>query len=316
MQRDPDEQALAFLTRMRGSPTAADHADLKAWLSASPANRLAWENAQSLWEKAGEIGRRVAEEESAALAPYQRRIAARRKAKTRRRNATVAALLMVAGVGGLWLERPHLLQDWTADYVAARGERRLVALADGSSVLLDADTAIDVDYSAAMRQVRLLRGKAFFSVAHTGLPFVVAAAEGEVRVLGTEFDVRLADERAVVTLAEGKVEVDVDTKVASLLPGEQVSFGGGRLGTVSKADLEAELAWRDGRLVFYDSRLADVIGEIGRYRGGRIVIASDRLSDAIVSGSVPLDDPEAALRSLQSSVGFSMRSLGRLVVIY
>lgn len=315
--RDPDEQALAFLARMQGETTAADRAAFDAWLAASPANRAAWERARSLWEASGEAGQRVADEEASKLAHYRKRIAAKRRTKLQRRNGAVAALLLAIGLGGFWLERPDFLQDLTADYTSGRGERRLVTLADASTVLLDADTAIDVDYSATMRRVRLLRGNAFFTVARTGLPFIVDAAMSEVRVLGTEFDVRLQPAGAVVTLARGTVEVSGAAKAATLAPGEQVRIDDGSLGPVEKTDLEAALAWREGRLVFYDRPLADVIAEIARYRSGRIIVASDRLASSIVSGSVPLDDPDAALRSLQSSVGFSMRSIaGRLVVIY
>jgi transmembrane sensor len=184
-------------------------------------------------------------------------------------------------------------------------------------VLLDADTAVDVAFVPGERRVRLLRGTAYFSVTKTGEPFIVEAADGQVRVLGTEFDVRLAEQRAVVTLARGRVEVGNGTRTATIAPGQQLSYAADTLGTVVEADLDAALAWRDGRFVFYDARLADVVAEIARYRSGRIVIASNALANWTVSGSLPLDDPDAALRSLQSSVGFSMRAIaGRLVILH
>ena len=136
-----------------------------------------------------------------------------------------------------------------------------------------------------------------------------------MRVLGTRFNVRLGEAGATVTLEEGKVEVDAGTQQAVLAPGQEVQLAHDSLGPVSQADMDTALAWRDGRFVFYDARLEDVVAEIGRYRPGRIVITSEKLADWVVSGSLPLDDPDAALRSLQATVGFSMTSIGGRYVV-
>ncbi|MDQ8697365.1 FecR family protein [Hyphomicrobium sp. LHD-15] len=316
-QTDPDEAALAWLSRLRGNPAPGDQAVFEQWLAASPAHRVAWRRAESLWSTMGEPGARVAEEEASILAGYLENMDRARRRKAVRRTGTALGLALAVLSGAIWLEQPHLLQNLAADYVSARGERRLVTLSDASTVLLDADTAMDVAFSPGERRVRLLRGTAYFSVTKSGDPFIVEAADGQVRVLGTEFDVRLADQRAVVTLARGRVEVGNGTRTATIAPGQQVSYAADTLGTVVEADLDAALAWRDGRFVFYEARLADVVAEIARYRSGRIVITSSELANWTVSGSLPLDDPDAALRSLQSSVGFSMRSIaGRLVILH
>jgi transmembrane sensor len=314
---DPDEAALAWVSQLRGSPTPGERAAFERWLAASPAHRVAWRRAESLWSATGEAGARIAEEEASTLAAYLENMDRARRRKTVRRRGTALGLALAVLGGAIWFERPHLLQDFTADYVSGRGERRLVTLSDASTVLLDADTAVDVAFVPGERRVRLLRGTAYFSVTKTGEPFIVEAADGQVRVLGTEFDVRLAEQRAVVTLARGRVEVGNGTRTATIAPGQQLSYAADTLGTVVEADLDAALAWRDGRFVFYDARLADVVAEIARYRSGRIVIASNALANWTVSGSLPLDDPDAALRSLQSSVGFSMRAIaGRLVILH
>ncbi len=313
---NPDDLALAWFTRLRGNPTAADQEAFEQWLAATPANRAAWRRAEGLWSAAGEAGARVADEEAPKLAAYLEAMDRSKRRKALRRTAGSLSIVLAIAAATLWLERPNFFQDLTADYVAARGERRLVALPDTSTVLLDADSALDVEFSTGERRVTLLRGTAFFSVARTGVPFTVDAADGEVRVLGTQFDVRLDKGGAVVTLAQGKVEVEAGEHVATLTPGEQVRFAARDIGPVSKPDLDAALAWREGRLIFNDARLADVVAEVARYRPGRVIITNDKLADWVVSGSLSLDDPDAALRSLQSSVGFTMRSVaGRLVIL-
>lgn len=314
--RDPDEAALVWFSRLLGKPTPADRAAFERWVAASPAHAVAWRRAGGLWAASGEAGLRVAAEEQPKLADYLDSMDRRRRRRAlRQTGAALIAALAVLG-GTTWLERPYLFQDLMSDYVTARGERRTVTLADGSVVTLNADTAIDEAFTSAERRVRLARGAAFFSVTKTGTPFVVETEGGEVRVLGTKFDVRMDDGGSTVTLAEGSVEVDAGSSRAALKPGEQIKLAQGGLSDVAAADLDAALAWRDGRFVFSEARLADVVAEIGRYRSGRIVIADRKLADWIVSGSLPLDDPDAALKSLQSSVGFSMRTIaGRLVVL-
>lgn len=314
--RDPDEAALAWFAHMRGAPSAADHKAFEEWLAASPAHRTAWRRVESLWAASGDAGLIVAGEEEEKLSAYLDGMERKKRRRALRQTgaALIAALMIFGGV--MWLERPNFFQDLTADHVAPRGQRVRVALADGTTVLLNADAALDVDFTDGERRARLMRGTAFFEVAKTGTPFVVETADGEVRVLGTEFDVRTDAEGSLVTLAEGSVEVRSGPYTARLAPGQQVRAAHASLTSVTEADLATALAWREGRFDFYNARLADVVAEIGHYRGGRIVITSGKLADWIVSGSLPLDDPDAALRSLQSTVGFSMRSVGgRLVVL-
>src|SRR5262249_55156254 len=96
-------------------------------------------------------------------------------------------------------------------FTTAVGERSTVALSDGSSVVLDTQSRIDVAYSPDQRRVRLTSGQAWFQVAHNaGWPFVVEAGDRRITALGTAFDVRLGNrENSVqVTLVEGKVAVE------------------------------------------------------------------------------------------------------------
>ena len=90
----------------------------------------------------------------------------------------------VDGSLGAGWQPSRWVDDLGADYVSAPGEIRTVTLADQSQVTLDADSAIAVDFSHGERHIQLRRGAGFFSVTHTGEPFVVEAEKGEARVLG------------------------------------------------------------------------------------------------------------------------------------
>lgn len=316
---EPAEVARAWFVTLLGDTTAAQRADFGRWLKADPAHLEAYRNVETTWQAMEAPGQRLAEREADEISVY---LKAMDKAKQDRKLAgKLTALGLVAATllgGAVWLERPGLIDDLRADYVTERGERRTVTLTDGSTVLLDADSALSLDMSAGERRVHLLRGGAYFDVVRSGTPFVVEAANGKVSVLGTGFDIRLVDDGGSVTLAHGRVAVSTGEQANKTIlePGQQVRFGSKGIAAVQLVTLDDALAWRAGRYTFYQARLADVIEEIQRYRKGRIVIASTALADERVTGSFPLADTDAALASLQASVGFALNTIGgRLTII-
>jgi transmembrane sensor len=318
-ERQIEKQAIAWFTRMNGRPSTADREDFARWLAASAAHEQHYANVQRLWIDLGPLFDVVEQRDAAALAGSLQKIEELRR---QRRSGKVAAgavlgLLLCLVSGWLWLERPHLLQDWQADYATARAEQRSLTLADGSTVLLDADSAIAVDLGAKERRVELIRGTAFFSVIPGQTPFSVAARNGEARVLGTRFEVAAEDREVSVTLDSGSVEVALRDGAGSLVlkPGESVAYGTGGLGSAQAVDLAETTAWRQGRYIFTNARLADVLERIGRYRGGRILVTSSSLGERRVSGNIALRDGNAALAAVQSSVGFQVTGLGRLTLV-
>lgn len=309
-----DMQARVWFVAMLARPTPQQRAEFRAWL-ADPAHLAAYDAVRRGWDASGQIGAELAGSDAAALETYLRAMDGPRR-RARRLPAAVMVLLLVAG--GLWLEKPDLWQNLGADHATARAERRLIHLQDGSSVELDADSAIAVDFTATQRRVRLLRGAGFFDVTHTGTPFVVDTEAGQVRVLGTRFDLRVDDDGSTVTLERGQVAVTTPQAPAPVLlqPGQQVRFDDTGAGAVEEVALTDASAWREGRYVFYGAPLSEVLGQIGRYRKGRIVIANPWLADLRVTGSLVLADSDAALAALQSSVGFRMHSVaGRLTIV-
>lgn len=314
-----EKQAVAWFTRMNGKPSPSDKQDFARWLATSEAHARIYRDVEALWSDLGPLADTLAGRESPGLAgPMERIRELRRKRGLGRVGAGIALCLALLAGGWIWLERPHLLQDWRADYVTARGEQRSIVLADGSTLLLDADTALEVDLSAARRRIRLLRGTAFFTVRPSEVPFTVEARNGEARVLGTAFEVAARDgEEVSVTLDHGSLKVGLLDRPQDVVlkPGESVDYGASGLGPARPVDLEEATAWRMGRFIFTNARLADVLQQVGRYRDGRIVLLGSALSEKRVSGNIALRDTDAALAAVQSSVGFRMTVLGRLTVI-
>ena len=315
-----EQAAFAWLSLLHDQPSSGDQATFSHWLQADPAHAEAYAQAQVVWELTETPARTLADEEAFALQGYLSAMNRSRRTRVLRWSgalAMAACMVLMIGVGAGW-QPSRWVDDLGADYVSAPGEIRTVTLADQSHVTLDADSAIAVDFSRGERRVELRRGAGFFSVTHTGEPFVVDAEKGQARVLGTQFEVRLQPHGAQVTVLSGRVGVTADRHAEQqiLSAGQQVAYGEGSAQKLHAVDSEAQLAWRQGWLNYYKATLAEVVQDLGRYYPGRIVLLNDELAARRVSGSFPSKDPLAVLGSLQGVLGFEQHKvLGHLIIL-
>lgn len=271
-------QAADWFARLH-SPTRSD-TDLERfnqWLAAHPDNQATYARMVSRWEALGPVA-----------------ASARERRRTTRRIAGAAAgslVLMLAGAFSWWLAQP--------EYATPVGEQRRVALADGSAVVLDTDTAVDVDLDPEARQLALRHGRARFLVAADAKrPFVVEAGEVRITALGTAFDVRREGEQVDVVLIHGRVRIDRALQAsATLVPAQRAISEPRRAIAVTPADLPAVTAWSEGRLVYAAMPLRQVLAELGRYVEVPLDI-DDIDPDIKVSGVFETSDPRAALRTL------------------
>ena len=317
------QAALDWLSLLHDAPSSRDQLHFSRWLQADPAHVEAYAQAQVLWELSEVPAARLAEEDSAALQALLREMdAPRRKAPRAVRRwsaglAMAACLLLAVAVGAGW-QPGRWADDLGADYVSAPGQVRTLVLADQSQVTLDADSAIAVNFSHGERHVQLRRGAAFFQVTHTGEPFMVDAHGGETQVLGTQFEVRLQEQGAQVTVLSGRVGVKSAQDGHQRILGAAQRLAYDQRGTrePQTIDPQSQLAWRDGWLNYYRTPLADVIDDLSRYYPGRIVLLNPQLGEQRISGSFPSKDPQAVLAALKSVVGFETYSvMGRVIVM-
>ena len=316
---EQERTALAWLSVLHDQPDSGDQATFSRWLQADPAHAEAYAQAHVVWELSEVAGSTLADEESRVMQRYLSAMNTSRRSRVRHWSgglAIAACLLMMVGVFAGW-QPARWLDDLGADYVSAPGQVRTVVLADQSTVTLDADSAIAVNFSAGERHVQLRRGVAFFHVTHTGDPFVVDAQGGEARVLGTEFEVRLQPAGAQVTVLSGRVGVKASKDAAQqiLIADQQMAYDAGVTDAVHRVDSEAQLGWRSGWLTYYKTPLVDVVADLKRYYPGQIVLLNSQLGARRISGSFPSQDPQAVLNSLQGVLGFEQHSVLGLIVL-
>ena len=261
-----------------GDVAPADIAAARAWCAEDPAHQQAFIEARRLWQLSGHL-----------QAPKARQ-------RPTWRWAAAAVLLLALCLG---LVRQ---QAWDADYRTARGEQQRIELADGSHILLDSNSALDVNFNDRRREITLRKGEALFEVAHDPQrPFEVQTGELSATALGTVYAVRKQSDGALVTVARGRVAVTARHASMTLGPGEQIRGEGGALGEKNQVDTSKTLAWQHGRLVFEMAPLADVLAELQRYRPGYLLIGDDSLRALKVSGTFRLDRLDDALSTLEQA---------------
>lgn len=318
------EDAAVWFARLRDvgpDPATADarQAAFERWLRADPRHLRAFEETERLWEALEAPVAQAIEDEPGIVPPGRPRSAPASCFGPLRAAALAACILVFAGAGLTTYD--DVLDRLRSDHMTAVGERAPLVLEDGSRVTLNSDTAVAIDMGPAGRQVRLFRGEAWFEVApDADRPFVVETAQGRIRVTGTHFDVRLDDDTAVVSLAEGAVSLTAAAETATrpsldLAPGQQARLSRSGISDPAAFDMTAVTAWLRGQLVFYNTPLPQVVAELNRYRSGRIVVASGALESLRISGVFRTDSPDAALTVIADTLPIRVLKLTDYLVL-
>jgi transmembrane sensor len=312
---DPDEQAIYWLTLLTSGETGeAQQRAFNEWLAGDPGNQAAWAAAQSLWHDITLLSN--ADISEIDLTPIPKSVSLRpRRFVLSHPALSLAACLLLSTV--LWL---HDVAYYFADYHTTTGNQQKITLPDGSSIQLNTDTAISVDYTESARRLTLHGGEAWFNVTpDPDLPFEVTTEYGTVRALGTAFDVKNTEDAVSVTVYQHAVRVRLDNgeKIERLPEGTTVKFDRTIRGLNNAADLTSIAAWHEQRMVFRDRKLHDVVKELNRYRKGRILITDNALNDIPLSGTFDTNNPDEALMMIRESLGLKeYRITDRLVFLY
>ncbi len=227
-----------------------------------------------------------------------------------------AAVVAVVSIGAVLLYNPHNPQPQVESplyYETTIGQLRTLSLQDGSSVTLDTNSRIAVNFSANRRNVHLQRGQAHFTVhKDSSRLFTVVALNGSVTALGTAFDVKIdsaaGKANVIVTLIEGSVKVLPHSQAQELSAsnevklhaGQQVSYSFQGISAVNQIKIDEATSWRKGKLVFNNTLLLDALNESNRYSEQKLLLGDKNLSDIRISGVFKTGEPKTVSDALVS----------------
>jgi transmembrane sensor len=286
---------------------------LEAWLAADPRHARAFDRERALWQDLSVVSDAFAEKRPPAISsiPMLPLRVSRHNMK-RLAPMAIAASLLLAFFG------PSLLLNLRADYRTGTGEVQSVSLPDGTTAILDSNSAISLDFKNGQRVVHLLNGRVWFDVHHESRPFVVEALDGETRDIGTGFEVRRDSDAVVVGVTQGTVQVAAPdgTRSEPLHTGRRVRYTASELVELPPLDGVEIASWRKGELLIEDQPVDAAIAEVSRYRAGAVWALGDFSELPRVSGLFLTDRPDEALETLARMRGLRVTTLpgGHLIV--
>jgi len=315
-----DDEASIWLVRLdNGNLSDQSRKELKAWLSADKRHQIALKAMADIWGGMDEVLLDIDDNSTnnVSLWPILKPIF-----EPFALAASISFLVIA-----IWLVMPANVQK--NSYATLIGQQMDATFDDGSIIHLNTNTRIETEFSDEKRIIKLIKGEALFDVAHDPeRPFIVYAGDRLVKAIGTKFVVHLKSDNIQVTVTDGKVKmskVALNTKLTDIkklnsttiqkddvyiTKGEKVIVGSNKipkLTHIKPENIKRKLAWLDGKLIFENEELFDVIEEVNRYVDIKIVLKEPSLHNIRISGRFDLGDSEALIEALELS--FNVKSL-------
>jgi transmembrane sensor len=293
-QTDIEEKALHWFVVLRDddAPESA-WLEFQDWLEASPTHAAAYDAVERLW---------VDLEDHAASAPAEAPVIDFATARARRGKARspwlgaaigIAASVTLAVALFLWLTPGSQIYATTDAPLT-------VALEDGSHVYLNRHSTLDVRFDGDNRSVSLTEGEAAFDIAHDPAhPFIVAAGDHQVEVLGTAFNVLNHGDRFAVAVERGVVAVTpVNAPKVRLVAGQALAQRGEQTPALSQVSPDQTSPWRQGVLVYRNRPMTDVADDLSRYLDKPVVLSTSARALRF-TGALRIGDEAVMLKQLQ-----------------
>jgi transmembrane sensor len=313
---DIDDIAAQWVLRMdRGVLSPEEQRDLDAWLEASSRHRGAFVRAQAIWVDLDRVAALNTGRVTPGLSDHKRRTFAR--------AAAIAAVFLVTALAAFAVAQNFLSGRETT----ALGERRRITLDDGSAVVLNTASVMQVKFAPEQRRIVLRRGEAAFQVAHDERrPFIVQAGDVSVRAVGTAFTIRMREDDSVgVVVTEGVVEVTNDGATLTQRSQKQrvernqevIAEARKPIAPVSLSenDVARRLAWEEGELVFDGEQLDQAVAEVNRYSATQVQIDSARLAKKSFVGVFRTGDARAFAYAAAAAFDAQVREDGDVLHI-
>lgn len=319
----PAAAAALWAEHMQGEDEAVDEPLFRQWLAADEANGRAWQRVCAAW-----VAFEDAQGDEALRRMRAQALSFRPRRAVPRWLPFAAAASVVLAVGGTFAVR-HGLPGAAGDdgvasptrvqmaaYTTKVGQMSQVTLEDGTRLTLDTDSEVDVGFTGTARLARLVRGQAFFDVAHDRAhPFRVAVADRVITVLGTRFNMRLIDGSAQVMLVQGSIGVHRGSDPAApqgeelerLVPGQVMVAGGQGADRVTQGDAEKAISWREGTLRFDSTTIGEAAKAFNRYSSLHLVVDDPQVADMRIGGTFRTDDSAGFARITAQLHGLRVR---------
>ncbi len=327
-----DEQALLLLIATQDLPEADREQKQRDWCQRSPGHELAFARAAAEWEVFADIGDKPLTLTQELGIRAQAFVASSLDHPARSATALSLAVLLLIVVG-LTLNNDSLNQALLAPPTAialhpedasfarlarrvhtGRGEQRELLLADGSRLWLNWNTEVLLLEHDDAIHVDVLVGDVLFSVAsERGRPLVVYASRTYAYAVDTEFAIHShGNDDALFQVRRGELTIASSATQSKrmLTTAEQMYFLNGLGGSLGEADLKSIAAWREGKLVFDERPLKEVLAELSHYTARPLQFASEWLPEVSVDGDYAIGEADQAVLEIADAYNLELIESG------
>lgn len=303
------DEAIDLVIRLQAAPDNPVAIEMaRAWRARGPQHEHVWTQVTDVHGMSGKV------------LTDQAKAARRRGGAPSRRNFMLGGAVGIGALAAGSLFGPAAILRARADYVTDKGEIRRVPLPDGSEATLGPDTAISIAFGEAKRDVALLQGMSFFTVARDPMrPFQVES--GPIAAIAQQGAFDMSSDAGIVSVSvdAGEVETRIDKAAApslALAAGDWMSFdAASQLVERGRREPGQIGSWRDRMILAEREPVAALVARIGRWVPGRIVIADPFIGAQRVSGLFDLSDPRRALEAVVLPAGGHVRQASSFLTV-
>lgn len=312
-----------------GEASTEERENINNWLNRSAENLSFFNDLKEIWLSTGITNNADHYDVEKAIKQFlEKARPATTPAVPKRRNLIflryAAIFLLAAAIpfGYYYGKKSSVVPDTFTTIKCDLGDRSSILLPDSSKVILNScsQLSFNTNFKKGLRQV-YLDGEAYFSVRKDSLhPFNVKTKTIEVQVLGTEFNLKSFDNdpTASATLVNGSLKVIANNKFTKIKPNQKFVYNkedqSAKLYVIK--DMAPEIDWKNGRLVFFDKPLQELVNDLERRYDIKIVFADELVKNRSFSGVIENENILEVMSFFNRSKYVGSKMKGNVITFY
>lgn len=307
-----EHEALGWIIRLTsGAATRSDARAFEAWRDQRPEHAAAFRDVAALRKRLRAMPLSIGSQAADKVVPFDRPPVMSRRAMLIGSGGAIAASVAMLAINpplNLWPS----LAEMNAGERTGVGQRKTLRPMAGVTVEMNARSAVSLSDGGSAAE--LVAGEAFVSVASQARPMLIRAGGERWTVQNADINVRTSDRETCVTCVRGHAQRS--DGAFTLTAGQRYSAAADAQPVVTPFDPELSGNWRNGILLFRNTRLTEAVEDINRYRSGKIILANRAIGDRLISGMFHTDQIDNAATQVQQLLNLKMTSLPGGIILF
>lgn len=321
-----EDQAIDWIVKIDRELSPEESKAFRTWLHQSPQHHTLFFKYAKLWDKMDAVSTLAEVFPEPEAEPEQHGWGTKAKAMA---ASFVLVAMLVSGVFFKLGQEVSPAQSIIVqqEFETTLGEQATFYMQDKTKVVLNTNSKVRVTYTDKQRLFELERGELHVTVAHNKTqPLSVYAGGQIIQAVGTAFNVEIQDTEVELIVTDGKVlvaeenptqnplmldNVALPTSSLAVSQGQMVQLG--ELNTdvtsISNEDMNANLSWQQGSLIFRGESLEDALQEVSRYTQYDFEFSDNDIKALRIAGLFKTQDVDTLLAAIEQNLDISHQKL-------